>query len=565
MKTGQTSTQAQVAVELADQLYASPLRSVSNLAASVIVTAFLCYQQFSLFVALWLLWNAAVTVGRLLVTRSYRRQRQAIVDPAPWLRATTWLNAGTGVYWGVLAFLTASSADPLQTLMVTVVVLGISAQIASTMASHLPVIDAFLWPAGVLNAIGAALQGDLEHWVAAVLVLLFIGNLSRVSRHAHRAVVQTLVAKREKELSQAHLAQAQRVAAMGSTEVDLLTGFEKWSDGMYRLLGVEPGSFAVTEENILARTHAADRPLLKKARAAAFAGRKPRAGEFRIMRPDGTVRTLYCEADLLHDRTGRPMRLVFVAKDMTELRAAEQQLLESQKLEALGTLAGGVAHEINNSLVPTIALTKMVASKLPEESRERRNLMTALGGAERSRDLVKQILAFSRKDDEPRQEPMDLAAAVRDAVAMMRASIPTSIRIAERLATVPPVVGNANQITQVVVNIMTNAAQAIGAAMGTITVELALVEGEPGGAARVCLAISDTGCGMDEATRARIFEPFFTTKAVGTGTGLGLSIVHGIVTGHGGRIEVQSRVGEGARFAVCLPCAAGGMRATEAA
>jgi signal transduction histidine kinase len=394
----------------------------------------------------------------------------------------------------------------------------------------------------------------MEHGLLAALTLLFAANLSRLSRYAHRAVVQTLVAKRENEASQAHLAQAQRVAAMGSAEIDLLSGVATWSDGMYRLFDVEPAAFVLTIENVLSAVHEADRQPLRRWRDDARAGRKPGPGEFRVVRPDHTVRTLYCEADLLQDRTGKPMRLIVVAKDVTELRMAEQKLIESQKLEALGTLAGGVAHEINNSLVPTIAFTKIVAGKLPEDSRERRNLITALRGAERSRDLIKQILAFGRKEEASRHEPLDLAATIREAVAMMRATLPTSIKITERIAAVPPVLGNGNQVTQVLVNLMTNAAQAVGEQMGAITVELGATAPDDDGRAFACLGVADTGCGMDGATRTRIFEPFFTTKVVGRGTGLGLSVVHGIVASHGGRIDVASGVGEGTRFSVYLPC-----------
>jgi two-component system cell cycle sensor histidine kinase/response regulator CckA len=231
-----------------------------------------------------------------------------------------------------------------------------------------------------------------------------------------------------------------------------------------------------------------------------------------------------------------------------ERRMLEAQLQHSQRLEALGTLAGGAAHEINNALVPVIALTKMVASHLPEDSRDRRSLTTVLVGAERSRDLVKQILAFSRKDEsEQRHDRIDLAAVLRDALRLMHATVPTSIRLAEEIAPVPPIAGDANQLQRVIVNLVTNAAHAIGERHGTITVGLRA----DGAALR--LWVADTGCGMDEATKARIFEPFFTTKEVGKGTGLGLAVVHGIIKQHGGRIDVESAPGRGTRFDVVLP------------
>jgi PAS domain S-box-containing protein len=232
----------------------------------------------------------------------------------------------------------------------------------------------------------------------------------------------------------------------------------------------------------------------------------------------------------------------------SDRRVLEAQLHHSQRLEALGTLAGGAAHEINNALVPVIALTKMVASHLPEDGRDRRSLATVLVGAERSRDLVKQILAFSRKEEKTqRLEDVDLAIVLRDALQLMRATVPTSIRLVEEIAPPATVAGDPGQLHQVVVNLVANAAQAIGDGHGTITVGLRA----DGAALR--LFVTDTGCGMDEATKARIFEPFFTTKEVGKGTGLGLAVVHGIVERHGGRIEVASAPGRGTRFDVILP------------
>jgi PAS domain S-box-containing protein len=243
-----------------------------------------------------------------------------------------------------------------------------------------------------------------------------------------------------------------------------------------------------------------------------------------------------------------------------ERRMLETQLHHSQRLEALGTLAGGAAHEINNALVPVIALTKLVAGRLPEDSRDRRNLGTVLVGAERSRELVKQILAFSHKESEeqPPQQPqsVDVAAVLRDALKLMRATVPTSISFEEQITAAPPIAGDPNKLHQVIVNIVTNASHAIGADNGTITVGLRF-EAERGA---VRFWVMDSGCGMDEATKERIFEPFFTTKEVGKGTGLGLSVVHGIIKSHGGQIEVESAPGRGTRFDIVLP-----IQAAEAA
>jgi signal transduction histidine kinase len=233
-------------------------------------------------------------------------------------------------------------------------------------------------------------------------------------------------------------------------------------------------------------------------------------------------------------------------------RELEAQLNHSQRLEALGTLAGGIAHEINNSLVPVIALTKRVRDKLPPDSRERRSLEMVFEGGRKSQELVRQVLAFSRnRRDTQRQELFDLAATVEDAMSMMRATLPATIKIEQQIDQVPPLLGDPDRLHQVLVNLVTNASLAIGSTMGTISVALGLAEGGD----RVRLSVADTGCGMDEATLARIFEPFFTTRNVGQGTGLGLAMVDATIKNHDGRIEVSSVPGRGSRFDIVLPLA----------
>ena len=379
-------------------------------------------------------------------------------------------------------------------------------------------------------------------------------------------VTAQVFAERALRRAQRHLEHAQRVAAIGSTERDLATGAEEWSEQIYRILGIDRASFERTDENVLALIHREDRARVSASFARARAGLPTPPAEYRVVRPDGEIRVIYAETDVERDASGTPIRLLTVFKDVTELRMAEQRqrehLQHSQKLETLGTLASGVAHDLNNTLVPILALAKMVAKRLPDSSRDRQNLTTIIQAGERARDLVKQILAFSRKEAATR-ERIDLAELGREALRMLRASVPSTIRIEQNIVAVPALFADAGQLHQVVTNLVTNAAHAIGDKIGAITVAIAPAPGtqisqatEQPCVSAVRLSVSDTGCGIDSATLARIFEPFFTTKAVGEGTGLGLSMVQGIVTQHGGILTVESTPGEGTRFDIYLPALA---------
>jgi PAS domain S-box-containing protein len=374
--------------------------------------------------------------------------------------------------------------------------------------------------------------------------------------------------QRESELrlrrSEEHLKHAQRLANTGSVERDFATGSVIWSDELYRILGVGR-DFPATFESFLSLVHKDDRAALV-ARMRAIPNLKPgervEPDEYRIVRPDGEVRVLQPAWEAIFDDRGEATHLMAALQDVTALRAAEArhrdtelQLHHAQKLEALGALAGGVAHELNNTLVPILALTKLTAKRLPAESRERSNLNTVLQASERARDLVQKILAFSRKEA-PKRGAVDLVEVAQRAVDMLRTSLPSTIHFEGALEPVPPILGDADQLHQVIVNLVSNAAHAIGDRRGTITIDVA-----PAAAAQipephrpvVRLSVRDTGPGMDETIRARIFEPFFTTKPVGEGTGLGLSVAHGIIAGHGGHINLESGVGRGTRFDVYLP------------
>jgi PAS domain S-box-containing protein len=390
--------------------------------------------------------------------------------------------------------------------------------------------------------------------IAGILSLIFLGvaaiQLHRLTeRKENERVLRT---------SRALLARAQEMAAIGSFERDFTAKTREWSDEMYRILGLQRAAIASGSETLIKLVHPDDRENFVAYRAQELRGETTKPIEFRIVRPDGAERIVRRESAVVFDAENRPLRRYGTLQDITELRLAEQrerllerQLLHSQKLEALGTLAGGIAHDLNNSLTPIMALSKITARMLQAGSKEHANLTTIYTASEQARDLVKRVLAFSRRDKLDKK-PESLRGIVEEALELLRATIPTSIHLDVRISEVPQILADRSQIHQVVTNLISNAAHAIGTRIGVITVTLDVVQG-PTSLGSIRLSVIDTGDGMDETTRERIFEPFFTTKQVGQGTGLGLSIIAGIVAEHGGKIEVDSEPGQGSRFDIDFP------------
>ncbi|NOY12690.1 MAG: PAS domain-containing protein [Deltaproteobacteria bacterium] len=241
-----------------------------------------------------------------------------------------------------------------------------------------------------------------------------------------------------------------------------------------------------------------------------------------------------------------------------ERQALEQQLRQTQKMEAIGTLAGGIAHDFNNILASIIGYTSMVERRLEPGSRDQLDLQEVLNAADRAKLLVRQILTFSRKSEQA-QKPVHLDRVVREVQHLIRASLPSTIEIVTRLQTTEKtILGDATQIHQVLMNLCTNAYHAMPDG-GTLTITLEkkqLGEENPwelrsGGYLQ--LLVTDTGRGISPDVIDKIFDPYFTTKDIDTGTGLGLSVVCGIVIGAGGFIDVESVLGEGTRFRILLP------------
>jgi PAS domain S-box-containing protein len=267
---------------------------------------------------------------------------------------------------------------------------------------------------------------------------------------------------------------------------------------------------------------------------------------------------------IYRDALGHPVRILEMNADITARRHAEELQTRSQKLEALGTLAGGIAHDFNNILLAIHGNANLAMADLPGEHPAQQSLAEILKAGTRASELVKRILGFSRPQEQKKQA-VQLQPVIEEALKLIRATLPARIRFVTHFAPdVPPAKVDAGQIHQVVVNLATNAAHAIGEKNGTIVVRLDAVNvsvDDTRGTANlqegpyVRLFVSDDGCGMDRATLNRIFDPFFTTKKQGEGTGLGLSVVHGIVSSHNGAISVTSHPGEGTAFHLYFPVA----------
>jgi len=240
----------------------------------------------------------------------------------------------------------------------------------------------------------------------------------------------------------------------------------------------------------------------------------------------------------------------------------ERQLQQVLKIQAIGTLAGGIAHDFNNILFPIVGYTELTMDEVPDDSVAHNNLEEVLKAAHRAKDLVQQILTFSRQSGQERK-PVEVHSIIEEALKLLRASIPASIEIIHKIDDdCHPVMGDATQIHQVIMNLCTNAYQAMQDKGGTLEINLSEVDVgyeetvekigmQPG--KHLQLLVRDEGCGMDAVVLGRIFEPYYTTKEQGKGTGLGLSVIHGIVKNHRGDISVNSTPGKGTTFKVYLP------------
>jgi PAS domain S-box-containing protein len=263
----------------------------------------------------------------------------------------------------------------------------------------------------------------------------------------------------------------------------------------------------------------------------------------------------------IYDDAGNVSEILCVGIDVTEKWQLEKRLAQAQKMEAIGTLAGGIAHDFNNILSAIIGYTELSLIDIPKGSALQNNLQQVLKAGGRAKELVRQILAFSRQG-ESELVPVKVSLIVNEALKLLRASLPATIKIRHNIKSHLSVLTDPTNIHQVLMNLCTNASFAMQADGGVLEVSLNDVDLDADFARQhpdvkpgkfIRLMIKDAGCGMTPEATERIFDPFFTTKKVGQGTGMGLSVVHGIIKSHGGTILVESSPGKGSAFSVFLP------------
>ena len=291
--------------------------------------------------------------------------------------------------------------------------------------------------------------------------------------------------------------------------------------------------------------------------------------EYRAFTVDGRVVWLHDMIRAVEDDAGQVRQLRGVMVDITQRQRAEEerrqmevQSRHAQRLESLGVLAGGIAHDFNNILTAILGYTELSMDDVPQESLTWRNLKQVRTAGRRAQDLVRHILAFSRQSHQE-HKPVQLHVIIKEALTLLRASLPSTIDIRQHIAPdAGTILADSTQIHQVLMNLCTNAEHAMRETGGVLEVTWEAVEVDaecashspelaPGRHAR--LTVRDTGYGIAPELLERIFEPFFTTKDVGEGTGMGLATVHGIVSSHGGAIQVESTVGKGTTFALYFP------------
>src|SRR3984893_16850241 len=348
---------------------------------------------------------------------------------------------------------------------------------------------------------------------------------------------------------------------MGVWEIEFGQNRMTWSGTMAPVFGLMPDQAPRTSADFFQLIHPDDRPAAEASIERAIAGEPDCVVEFRAIWPDGSAHWVHGRAQASYDAGGKPLRLLGIAMDIDERKSLEEQLRQAQKLEAVGQLAGGVAHDFNNVLTVILGFSELLIDRLPPDDPGRADLIEIKKAGARAAGLTRQLLAFSRKQI-LQPKVLDVNALIGGMEPMLRQLIAAHVHLTVSLTARAALIKmDPTQLEQILVNLAVNAADAMPRG-GKLTIEttnvtlderykpwqLPVTAGD-----YVVLAVRDTGVGMDVATSRHIFEPFFTTKEIGKGTGLGLATVYGIVKQSAGDIWVDSGPGRGTTFTIYLP------------
>lgn len=298
--------------------------------------------------------------------------------------------------------------------------------------------------------------------------------------------------------------------------------------------------------------------------AAIKSDRPTRNEEEIIFADDGRKALMDTIKTPLKNADGEVVGVLGVARDITEIRDMEERLRHSYKMDAVGSFAGGIAHDVNNMLLPIISLSGMVMKDMPEGSREQKRLEKVIEAAEKAKSIISAILAFSHRDSGPvNNQVVDVAVLIRETIELIRTTLPSSITVIEKIdSDIGSIFCDPSQISAILVNLANNSADAFEGKVGELSISVSQWDKSqqqtpqthnlnPGRYVRI--AVTDNGSGMDMNTVSHVFDPFFTTKEVGKGTGLGLSMAYGIIKKLDGGIDVSSTLGAGSTFSVYLP------------
>jgi PAS domain S-box-containing protein len=603
-----------------------------SVGVTVAVASVLSYLQWSVIphavVLGWLAYMLSVSLARFGLWQFYRKLARLQTIRAWDIQCLIGVGLAAGG-WGAAGIILYPKDHLTNQLFLAFVLGGMMVGAASVLAARVAAFAVFIVLTGLPTSLRLLFQTDHVHVAMGRLAVLYTITTLIMAWRVHLTILSSLqlwfenqdlltsVQKGERRVELALFG-----ADLGLWDWNVQTGEVFWDQQWAAMLGYGPGEIMPALQTWEQLVHTEDRTQMHLALREHLGGRQPfYESEHRMRTKSGEWKWILSRGKVVtRDLDSRPIRIIGTHRDVTEDKRTEDALRQShealesrvqertaelhqavtllreeiserkraeqerarieahlqnaQKLEAIGILARGIAHDFNNILTSIIGYTHLAVDELPRDSPARNHLAQVVKAGERAADLVRRLLVFSRKDDES-AKPVEIGPVVVETLQLLRASIPSSIDFRQEIdRNCGYVPANPTLIHQVVMNLCTNAYQAMQGSVGCLEVTLAPIEvdrsrstapvGLPDGP-YVKLTVSDTGSGISAEVAERVFEPFFTTKDVGHGTGLGLSVVHGVVSRCGGLATFESLPGTGTSFYVYLPRVPADRRSAEEA